>query len=109
MVVHLYRCRGAVVEAFGTFSHNATADETFEGTHRGEVIRGREADGVAHGMSTARPANAVDVVFGMHGEIVIYHVGDAVHIDAARGDVGGDQNADGTAFEILERAQPLVL
>ena len=34
---------------------------------------------------------------------------DPIHIDAARGDVGGDQDTHRAGFEILQRAEPLVL
>ena len=34
---------------------------------------------------------------------------DPIHIDAARGDVGGDEDTDRTGFEILQRTEPLVL
>ena len=34
---------------------------------------------------------------------------DPIHIDAAGGDVGGDQHTDGARFEILQRTEPLVL
>ena len=32
-----------------------------------------------------------------------------IHIDAARGDVGGDEDTDRAGFEILQRTEPLVL
>ena len=34
---------------------------------------------------------------------------DPIHIDAAGGDVGGDEDTDGARFEILQRTEPLVL
>ena len=34
---------------------------------------------------------------------------DPIHIDAARSDVGGDEDTDRAGFEILQRAEPLVL
>ena len=34
---------------------------------------------------------------------------DPIHIDAAGGDVGSDEDADGARFEILQRTEPLVL
>ena len=45
----------------------------------------------------------------MRREIVVHDVRDAVHINAARGDVRGDEHAHGAGLEILQRAQPLVL
>ena len=34
---------------------------------------------------------------------------DPIHIDATRGDVGGNQDTDRAGFEILQCAQPLIL
>ena len=34
---------------------------------------------------------------------------DPIHIDAARGDVRGDEHTDRAGFEILQRTEPLVL
>src|ERR1035441_9610839 len=74
---------GPIVEALGAFAHNAPADEAFK-RPQGAVIVGRyEADGVAHRVSAARAADAVDVILGVHREVVIHHVRDAVHIDPA--------------------------
>ena len=36
-------------------------------------------------------------------------MGDAVDVDAAGGDVGGDEHADGAGFKVLERLEPLIL
>ena len=34
---------------------------------------------------------------------------DPIHVDAARGDVRGDEDTDRAGLEILQRAEPLVL
>jgi hypothetical protein len=75
----------------------------------GEIIMGKEADGFSHCLGAASTANPVDIIFGMTGEVVIDHVGDAFHIDSARGDVGRDEDANTAGFKILECAEPLVL
>ncbi len=51
----------------------------------------------------------MDVVLGVHRKIKIHDVRNAVHVDAARGDVGGDKDADDAGFEIVQRAQTLIL
>jgi hypothetical protein len=56
----------------------------------GEIIMGKEADGFSHCLGAASTANPVDIIFGMTGEVVIDHVGDAFHIDSACGDIGCD-------------------
>ena len=103
------RRAGSIVEAFGTFAHDAPADEAFERA-QGAMILGRdEADGVANRVSAARAADAVDVILGVHREVIIHDMRDAVHIDPAGGDVGRDQHAHGARLEIFQGAQALVL
>jgi hypothetical protein len=75
----------------------------------GEIIMGKEADGFSHCLGAASTANPVDIIFGMTGEVVIDHVGDAFHIDSARGDVGRDEDANTSGLEILECAETLIL
>src|SRR5690606_7875431 len=52
---------------------------------------------------TAGAADAVNVGFGVVGNVVIYDVADAIDIQAACGDVGGDENVDFSILEILHR------
>src|SRR6185369_10744745 len=104
-------CRGdnRVVEAFGTFAHNPTANEALERTQSAMIFGSRKADSVAHRLRAARPADTVDVVFGMHWEIIIHHMRNAVDVNSPSRDVGSDQHAHGAGFEILQCAQALVL
>src|SRR5262245_43747405 len=51
----------------------------------------------------------MDIIFRVHREIVIHYMRDPIHINAARGDVGGNEDADGARFEILQCTEPLVL
>jgi hypothetical protein len=90
------RRRGCVVEALCTFPHEAAADEFFQRSEGRKILGRDEADGIADGLRTACAANAVDVVFGVHGEVVVHDVGDAIHIDASRGDVRGDEHPHST-------------
>ena len=103
------RSGGGVVETIGALAHEAAPDESLEGAQRAVILRGDEADGVADGQRPARPADTMNVVFRVHGEVVIDDVRDAVHVDPARGDVGGDEDADFAGFEFLEGAEALVL
>ena len=51
----------------------------------------------------------MDVVLGVDREIEVHHLRDAVDVDAARDDVGGDEDLDLAVLEILERLEPLFL
>ena len=69
---------------------------------RAVVLRGDEADGVADGVRAAGAADAMDVILRVHREIVVHHVRDAVHVNAARGDVRRHEHAHGAGLEILQ-------
>ena len=49
------------------------------------------------------------VAFRLVRQFVIDHVRNAGHVDAASGDVGGDQDADTTVAEGIESVHPRVL
>src|SRR6267143_4379440 len=103
------RSSRVVIKAFRPFPHNAATDETFERAQRPLIFGRNKADRITDGMCAAGASNAMDVILRVHRKIVIHHVRDPIHIDAARGDVGGDEDTDGAGFEILQRAEPLVL
>ena len=54
--------------------------------------------------SPRSPTDAMDVHLGFVWEIVVEHVRDVFDIDAAAGDIGGDENKD---FAVLESSQCL--
>ena len=77
---------------------------------RGQVlVVGRHGD-ADRGAKTARAAgapDAVDIVLGMAGQVVVEDVADRLDIQAARRDVGGDQQAQLAVAERFQRAGPL--
>jgi hypothetical protein len=75
----------------------------------GEIIMRKEADRFSYCLSTARTADPVNIILGMTGKVVIDHVGDAFYINSACGDIGCDEDANTTGFEILECAETLIL
>jgi hypothetical protein len=75
----------------------------------GEIIMGKEANRFSHCLSAACTPDPVDIILGMTGKVVIDHVGDAFHIDSARGNIGCDKDANTTGFEILQCAETLIL
>src|SRR5215468_1701767 len=68
-----------------------------------------ERDGNARGAGARGAADAVDVALGVDRQLVVDDVGHALHVDAARGKVGGDQHAGAAAAEGIERALAGVL
>ncbi len=51
---------------------------------------------------TTGTADAVRVVFRLHGQVVVNGMADALHVDAARGNVGCNQD---TQFLTLQQAK----
>jgi len=60
-------------------------------------------------LGTAGTADPVDVILGMTGEVIINHVGNAFHIDAASSDIGRDEDADTSRLKILKGTETLIL
>ena len=57
--------------------------------------RGETNENCDTGSTTATgTADTVHVVFGELGQVEVDHVGDARHVEAARGNVGGNQHAN---------------
>ena len=63
------------------------------------LVVGAEGHGRAVGAGAGRAADPVDVGFRHVGQLVLDDVADRVDVDAARGDVGGDQGADLAGLE----------
>ena len=68
-----------------------------------------DRDGQAVAAGAAGAADAMHVVFRHFGQIVIDHMRDRRHIDAARGDVGGHQHAQLAAAQAHQGAVALAL
>jgi hypothetical protein len=107
----ILRCRSGagIIESFGAFTNQATTDKSLQRAQFTVIFRSHKADGVADRIRAASASNAMNIVFDVHWKIVVHHVRNAVHVNAARGDIGGHQNANRTGFEILQCFQALIL
>jgi len=89
--------RGAIllrsVLAGGGNSFNLDAELAFQLEKFRALFAQEERGGNAAFTGAAGAADAMDEVFGDIGKIVIDDVGDVLNVDAASGDVGGDQDA----------------
>ena len=74
---------------------------------RAEFVGETDAGAVLAGASGA--ADAVHVVVGLFGQVVVHDVADAVYVDAARGDVGGNEDARFALAESVEDLQAFFL
>ena len=63
----------------------------------------------------AESAGARSAAYAMHkifcqlGQVIVDDVGDVIHMNAARGDVGGDQHSRTPLLEVAQRRVPLGL
>jgi hypothetical protein len=76
--------------------------------HRNFVGR-HEGEGVARSRRSAGPADAVNVVFRLLGNVVVDDVTDAGDIESALGDVRRDEHANLPCLEVVERTGALAL
>src|SRR6266571_4286197 len=104
-----YRRGRSIIKTFRPFANQPASNEAFKVTQRRAVVLSGEANGIANRMRAASAPNAMHIIFGMHRKIVVYYMGNAVHINATGRDICSDQDADRTVLEILQRAQALVL
>ncbi len=79
---------------------DALLGQALDGLEQFLFVRGHQRDGLATATGTAGTADAVDVVFLDVGQLVVDHVGQLVDVQAARGDVGGHEDADGVGLEV---------
>lgn len=68
-----------------------------------------EGDGIAGGTGSRRATDTMYVGLRFFRKIVVDHVGNAINIDTARRQIGGDQYARGTRPELVERSRPATL
>ena len=87
------------------------ADELLDVLEVVHLVGAAEADSLALLAGPAGAADAVDVGFGLVGQIKVHHQGQLVDVDAPGGDVGGHQYPDLSAFEVGQGrlAGPLAL
>jgi len=68
------------------------------------LARRHEQDRDAFAAGTAGAADAVHIGFGVVGDVVVDDVRHARHVDAAGGDVGGDDDVERAVLELLDDA-----
>ena len=73
------------------------------------LARGDEQDRLAAASGTAGAADPVHVALGVVRDVVVEHVADALHVQAARGHVGGHQHVELAVLELLDGALALLL
>src|SRR5579863_2773073 len=90
-------------------SFDLDAELAFELKEVGALFPQEKRGGNAVFTGAAGAADAVDEVFGDIGKVVVDDVGDVLDVDAASGDVGGNEHAILPALETSEGRSPLRL
>ena len=88
---------------------NFAADVFFDVRQRNGVFLAREADRIAFGARASGATDAVDVVCAVLRQVEVEDVTDFRNMQAARGDVGGDQHGELAIMELLQKAHALFL
>lgn len=70
------------------------------------VCHRRKGEGLAGVLGAAGAADAVDVRIDGRGHVEVDHMRYLGHVDAARGNVGGDEDVVDTVAKVVERLLP---
>ncbi|AGW41060.1 two-component system response regulator [Leifsonia xyli subsp. cynodontis DSM 46306] len=73
------------------------------------LARGDEADRRPAASGAAGPADAMDIRFGVDGDVEVDDMADAVDIEPPRRHIRGDQNVELARFQLVDCALPLGL
>ncbi len=103
------RGRRVITQAIHLASLELLLEDILDAMHHARVLRGDQRIGMAHRRGAARAPDAVHIVLGLHGHIIVHHVRDALHVYAARGNVGGHERARVAAPKRLEGGHALAL
>ncbi len=88
-----FKQRGvAVIEIFQLHARDFLADEAFDGENVRRILGHHDGEGVAGVLRAAGAPDAVDVILGMLRHVVVDDVADVRDVQAARGDVRGDEH-----------------
>src|SRR3990167_2702397 len=93
---------GVRLEARHNFLRDAALDQLFDVGQEAVFVHTHQGDGFAFGACTTGAANAVHVVFGHIGQLVVHHVGQHVDVDATGGDVCGHQHLQVAGLELAQ-------
>ena len=98
-----------IIKIVSPLSHDAASDESFQRTKRVSIFRRHKADGIPDRLCPSSPPDAVNIIFRVHRKIKIHDVRNAVHVNPSRRNIGRDEHADLSRFEVFQGIQALVL
>jgi hypothetical protein len=84
-------------------------DVLLDGRQVEGIVFTGQADGVTASAGAAGTTDAVDIVFGIVGQVVVEDVGHVGDVQTTGGHVGGDQDIQGALGELFQDLHPLLL
>ena len=87
----------------------AASEDAFDVVEQLQLVDADERDGVAVDARAAGPADAMDVVLGDHRQLEVDDVRERLDVEAARGDLGRDEDREAAGLEVGQRADALRL
>ena len=100
---------GLIVETFRAFADDSAPDKPLQCAKSSGVSMRDKTQRITNRLRTAGAPDTVNVVLGVHREVVVHDMRNAVHIDTACSDVRGDEHPDFARLEIIQCAQTLAL
>src|SRR3954452_18399857 len=101
--------RAVGLEARHDLRRQRSSEEPLDVPDELGLVDTHERDRVAADTGPARAADPVHVVLGHHRELEVHDVRERLDVDAARGDVRGDEDVGTSGLEVVEGADPLAL
>src|SRR5437762_3477012 len=98
----LGRCRRHVLVGWRRNDGDALVGQPLDALELAALARIAERQRDARSAGARGAADAMDVALGVGRQLVVDDVGHAHDVDAARGEIGGDQHAGAPAAEIVE-------
>jgi hypothetical protein len=78
-----------IIKIVGPLSHHAASDESLQRTKRVSIFRRDKTDGIADGLRSSSPPDAVNIIFRVHREIEIHDVRNTIHVNPSGRNIGG--------------------
>ena len=88
---------------------NALAGGAFDGLHHALFARGDKQNRITMASGASGTTNAMHVGFGVVRNIVVQYVADAFDVKATCGNIGGNDNIEFAALELIDGALALFL
>src|SRR5437899_20269 len=88
---------------------NGLADQLLDRFEILRLLAGDQHEGMALPAGSSRAADAVDIILRMDRRVIVEDMADFGNIEAAGGDVGGDEIGDLSGAERFEGLEPRML